>query len=872
MSADSREIKEIVVIQGDEYRAKTSGSFSKRIFFSDVYVKANRLINEITEATDAYLSQYKGESRYEHQLRGGVNNIIIFKGWRGQGKTSAMQTFAYYLKGLIQDDDKLFGQDGCYKPDKFDVLGTIDPTMMNRNESIVKVLLSRLFIAFDGKLQREGYFQGGREREEQKRDILRLFSQCYDNVNYFGNEENSNYSGSDLDSLARLGSSTELRCNLHRLISKYLDFGKKETGSNRFLVIQIDDADLSTANTYETCEQIREYLTIPNVIVLMATDFRQIRNSVYQAYITEYRDVLKLQSRVDMVDNCFQKTMKYLEKMFPHGHRISLPELKDDECLNFDYLKLVYKEKITDENNLVVFPGCDTIKDQLLRLMFERTGVVFRKNRQGMHPFLPDTLRELTHLLRIMFEDMQEVDQDKLYKYLFTKDPELKKEVDRQLEMQNANLDQLYRYFWDNWAYIRLSKKSFEILRKIVKYNSDVKSALLFIFNKYVFELELDKELSKEEREQAVTLNKSRIISKILEYAKELDRCDGYGNLEAALSIFYTIRLNEWFTEDLRDRKLERFEGFEYMPFEIQSGSGYSFDDFEVNNLEVRAGQKVWKNLLAPKDDEDPEAGKIFSVWNLMASRVRAISDPEKWQTLGLGEDDFSNTRFQDAPETDKKRKEVYGRADWSLMLNVKAIMANIDVRAFFDYWITRYVNKGYKKLESSAPMAEWEATFRDMMHIFLEWRSKEGEDKLKPYAYLETVDIFEDSDKELEDCTRKSDEIFKLVFLNNSSNSENYTEWYKAKVKGYCKKSGELVASATPDNIESVKQVIGEMISLYNSEDYGVFSTDFSTAGSQKLRDFYNKQKAINDYIVDKRKDSNLNFATFKEELLRLL
>lgn len=167
--------------------------------------------------------------------------------------------------------------------------------------------------------------------------------------------------------------------------------------------------------------------------------------------------------------------------------------------------------------------------------------------------------------------------------------------------------------------------------------------------------------------------------------------------------------------------------------------------------------------------------------------------------------------------------------------------------------------------------MAEWEATFRDMMHIFLEWRSKEGEDKLKPYAYLETVDIFEDSDKELENCTEKSDIIFKQVFLNNSSNSEKYTEWYKAKVKGYCKKSGELVESATSDSIESVKQVIGEMISLYNSDDYGVFSTDFSTAGSQELRVLYDNQKKIHEYIVDKRKSSDLNFTTFKEELLRL-
>lgn len=104
----------IIVNQGDENRAKLETEWTEDMFFSPVYEKAKSLVREI-------VSEMKLLSENEDKADCGdvlfqrtPNNIIAFCAHRGQGKTTAMKSFASFLAKDSTDAD-------------FVVLNSVDP-------------------------------------------------------------------------------------------------------------------------------------------------------------------------------------------------------------------------------------------------------------------------------------------------------------------------------------------------------------------------------------------------------------------------------------------------------------------------------------------------------------------------------------------------------------------------------------------------------------------------------------------------------------------------------------------------------------------------------------------------------------------------
>ena len=59
------------------------------------------------------------------------------------------------------------------------------------------------------------------------------------------------------------------------LIKDYLQFMNKSQGKQQ-LIIAIDDLDLCSANAYKMAEQIRKYLIIPNVCIVISVKIDQL--------------------------------------------------------------------------------------------------------------------------------------------------------------------------------------------------------------------------------------------------------------------------------------------------------------------------------------------------------------------------------------------------------------------------------------------------------------------------------------------------------------------------------------------------------------------------------------------------------------------
>ena len=184
-----------------------------------------------------------------------------------------------------------------------------------------------------------------------------------------------------MESLARLGSSAELKNNLKKLINQYLKIVLREKEKG-YLVVQVDDADLSLGNVFQICENIRNYFSIPNVIVMMAADYGQLKAVIHQSYLKQYERMIQLQPESGFANQCNTMTARYLEKMLPEGHRVTLPDVNVMISESFQSIKLLYyskKEGETEDLLSEVLVGCNDLQEQLMKLLYIKTGVVLLK-------------------------------------------------------------------------------------------------------------------------------------------------------------------------------------------------------------------------------------------------------------------------------------------------------------------------------------------------------------------------------------------------------------------------------------------------------------------------------------------------------------
>ena len=176
-------MKKITIYRGEEYRPKTEKSFEADDFFAEVYLKAGRIVKEIVAEMREYENEMTKSKRYAVRYSDMGNNIVIFCGKRGQGKTSAMKSFAGLLGNGYRDGklpEELKNTISEVRQDWFEVIDPIDPSAMENDESILRVLLSRLFYQLQERFRSEEILKDKNELMRIRAEITKLFRRCYE--------------------------------------------------------------------------------------------------------------------------------------------------------------------------------------------------------------------------------------------------------------------------------------------------------------------------------------------------------------------------------------------------------------------------------------------------------------------------------------------------------------------------------------------------------------------------------------------------------------------------------------------------------------------------------------------------------------------
>lgn len=522
--AGERALGKILQFQrGAEKRVRVSEDVSESSLFYPAYQQAFAAVVEIVdESARCTERDYAGSAsgsnetgfkdltrliREDKYLYNYPNNMIAFSGGRGTGKSSAMLTFVQALqdRNSFAYKSSFIDQVVCrelpgfnsYDVEKlidsteFVSLSPIDPTLMGEGDEILNVILSRMYqMASDawdcGKrgLRRnywesdEPSFDGSLDADlNQKNCLLERFSACFEHVSAIKQMERGSYRLQGLDSLGELGDAAKLKCELARLVENLLRFCTLGSSRRSFLVIQIDDTDMNIKQAYAILEDLRKYLMIPRVIIVMAANLAHLKRVVESTLLSDYENRLgnsacKLASDI---------ASQYITKLFPQSRHIRLPNLNSylrDRVDDVDVSYLVNGEDLLLSEGMGNTVASSDMQKKVLALIYRKTGLIFLRRENQLHRIIPGNMRLLAHFLS-MLVSMADVEPDTSKKpRYFGGELENEQAVADHIDLLNlraGNIARFTDYFLETWLQNNLTEGDADVIRQLSRLDREQK-------------------------------------------------------------------------------------------------------------------------------------------------------------------------------------------------------------------------------------------------------------------------------------------------------------------------------------------------------------------------------------------------------------
>lgn len=432
----------IKINKNDAYKIKIEGiGEAEESFMKDVYSNAFKSISEI-QVNNRNLKKEKDNNK--DSIEEEFNNVIAFLGERGSGKTSAMKSVVGMLKNTknLDEINRSFLKDGkCKLNGEFLALETIDPSKLEQNESILKIVLARMFKAFKDKKK---------DNNQSKTKILQQFEEVYQNIQILTGEHKSKYDNG-LEALDNLGEGCDLVKSFKILVEEYLDAMSDISRVDQCLVISIDDVDMNIKSSYEIMEEIRKYLQVPNVIVMISMKIEQITNSIEEKFLNEYKSIYRNNNQKLINEPSIMAT-RYLEKLIPLPRRLNLPKLSVKDI--GDSLNLKVNEDMFKQEGIWKYEG--TLSEVIFEMIFKKTGIVLLKPRNGIHEFIPQNLREVHNFIAFLMGLQDGIDEEVMNNNSFKDD------------IIFSNLEQLEEYLLDDWVVKNInSEEQIKLIKRV---------------------------------------------------------------------------------------------------------------------------------------------------------------------------------------------------------------------------------------------------------------------------------------------------------------------------------------------------------------------------------------------------------------------
>lgn len=418
-------------------------------FFKDTYEQAFRAVHSIHHAN----MKQKDKASLRQQVHD-IQNVIVFTGRRGTGKTSAMLTFANALHNgkleeLLSKTKSLKKYNAEYengipeiKKCEFYALPYVDASLLAQTEDLFIVVLSKMLCTLE---EFEGKMKNDPESEYADNCLEKLRKKINDVYNqYVGLKGNEKYSEAfSYQIMVKNAQKHNLRESFKKLIESYIEvWAHSKTQDNmchyhnnrkddlRYLVICIDDIDMAQNGVMEIMSCIYTYFMLPNVIVLTTLNFTLLSKAIEKYYYNTLAYGNKTEEYFSQL--CKEQTNDYLRKIISSDMRIVMPSWKKSDYREFIEMKIDLSDGTSNSNEASIevermFPNLKSghiisylkkkmgnekkivaisPKELILLMLADRTGIYLDAVGFKLHFMEPDSLRNMVDLFN-MFYNME---------------------------------------------------------------------------------------------------------------------------------------------------------------------------------------------------------------------------------------------------------------------------------------------------------------------------------------------------------------------------------------------------------------------------------------------------------------------------------
>ena len=605
--------KILTIVRGEEFKLSLKEKIEESDIFYEQYLEAADMLDDIV-----VISENKEQIDWRKVEQ--ENNIIAFCGERGEGKSSAMMTF---INALIKQDDwnsnLIFDECENVKKIVFSKPVIIDPSTFDNVHNILEVIVATLYKEF-----RIRYDKDSSSFENDKcGELLESFQKVYRIISLLNNPEKmmeEEFDGeANISNLAKMGESTALKRELEKLVKIYLEYMICETGSkHRKLLIAIDDLDLCNGNAYKMAEQIRKYLIVPDIVIIMALKIEQLQMCIQEENFKNYRNVLNSGEKPsEFYEEVRNMAEKYITKLIPRSRRIYLPNVKYIYNAKIRYLdrkgKVIYEDKFLDSLNA-----------SLLNMIYIKTGMKFLLNLNSTTWLQANNLRDAVNMI-ILLGNMPEPEDD--------------------MDFED-NIETFSQYIEKEWIpqnFTMSESRELQTLMKLPYFQMN--SEVIYLLQERYDHIKKKYEILKKDYNMGSSVCFFWIRKWLDDYRKNVYDRDAE-KFSYVFHIFYTIHFNKFF----RQRRYEELS---------HTMGGYIWgNDFNVmfpnavhgNNVLNRSRFQLLTNTIYNTITE--RIGKIFEIssekLNEKGGRISKIPENDSrkeykmltWMILGL----FSNT------------------------------------------------------------------------------------------------------------------------------------------------------------------------------------------------------------------------------------
>ncbi len=524
--------RNIIFTIGDENRIVVE-KITKETFNTSIFAEPYRYaLDSLNSYFKSMPADYNERLKQEELWR---NNIFAFMGDRGSGKTSCMQSIVQLLV-----DHSNFQEDNSVFKEKFHKIDMVDPSFVDNDSNVVGVILASLYKQF---VECHAAHKGN--------DTLRVeLASHFTKVqhDFYRMMERNHVIEDDLEALTSLSAAIDLKQSMLKLIDCFMSYIGKE---GAILLIPVDDIDLHSKAATDMVEQIRKYLVLPNVVILMAIKLNQLGKLKRLQFSKEYQD-----ERNTLTDTELDEMVeKYITKLVPYGHRIYMPDAT-----------FYWNAHLTVMQNNEVLYNNVAVRQFVPELIFRKTRYLFYNSSIKTSYIVPENLRELRQLMRLLFEmsDYFQKDGDKIRE-------------------ENNNKMVFKKYLFQSWMMNHLDASSQSLIKELLAVTDSIQMnafTLRIIRQKFYLKddngkmvapwqgeekdgirQELDYIMRKDNMVYNVALGD---VMAVIDYLERLDITSEQMYFLFMIKTIYSIRLYEYFldyTDGLQEQVLDGEQG-----------------------------------------------------------------------------------------------------------------------------------------------------------------------------------------------------------------------------------------------------------------------------------------------------------------------